>query len=138
MKEKDIWKKRRLIVSPAFQWSIVLKITLFTIVVSALFGWFSFYFLWKSSISQGNLTQVEMLYQPGLWIGWAGCMLLCIFIVSLILLKITHRIAGQMYRFEKALDAEICGERFSPVHTRKDDYFHEFEADLNRYLNKEN
>jgi hypothetical protein len=138
MKTPRIWKRTRLIISPAFQWSIILKTVLFTIIITTLFAWFTFYFLWKNSIANGHLSQISLLYQPELWIGWAVCLLLSVLLVGLVLLKLTHRIAGQMYRFEKALDQVIEGNSIKAVFTRKGDYFHEFQAGLNHYLNMEN
>ena len=138
MRTPKIWKRTKLIICPAFQWSIILRTIIFTIIVTMLFTWFTFYFLWKSSITNGNLSQIALLYQPGLWVGWGICLLLSILIVGLVLLKLTHRVAGQMYRFEKTIDQVLKGNGVKAVFTRREDYFHEFEADLNRYLNMEN
>jgi magnesium-transporting ATPase (P-type) len=138
MKEKRPWKRRKLIVSPSFQWGIVLKIVILTSLVTALFTWSVFYLIWKQSLSSGNLSIIQLLYQPGLWVGLGICLLMSLAVSTVVLLKMTHRIAGQLYRFEKALDQLICGERIHPVLTRKDDYFHDFEAELNRLLDREN
>jgi hypothetical protein len=43
-----------------------------------------------------------------------------------------------MYRFEKVIDQALKGNGVKAVFTRKDDYFHEFEAGFNSYLNIEN
>ena len=138
MKRTKDWKRRQLIVSPEFQWPIVLKALLLAIVVSALFAWSTFYFMWKSAISSGNLSLVSVLFQPGLWIGWGICLLACLILSCFFLLKFTQRVAGQMYRFEKTLDQVLRGNGGKAICTRKSDYFHDFEAHLNRHLNLEN
>ena len=138
MDEEKLWRRSRLVVAPAIQWGIKHKTILATVIVSGVFAWFTFYLFWRNSIADGNLSQVALLYRPELWIGWAITVLICILIVSLILMKTTHRIAGQMYRFEKTLDQMICGDTFKPIYTRKNDYFHELEDDLNRYLGGHN
>lgn len=135
--EKPIaWKRKRLVISPKFQWPIILKTLIFTVLVSGVSGWSIFYFLWKSSLSSGNPSLVGALFQPGLWIGWTICLLVCLFVSALMVMKLTHRIAGQMYRFEKAVDMVLGGGKFKDIRTRKNDYFHEFGAELNRYLNQ--
>ena len=138
MKESKVWNRRRLIVSPGFQWPVILKILLLSALVSGLFAWATFYFLWKGSLSSGNLHLLSVLQQPGLWIGWGICLLSGLLITGVMLLKVTQRVAGQMYRFEKTLDQVLGGNGARPIISRKDDYFHELETDLNRYLNLEN
>ena len=138
MKRMNDWKRRRLIVSPEFQWPIALKALLLAVLVSGLFAWSTFYFMWKSAISSGNLSLVSVLFQPGLWIGWGICLLGCLILSGFFLLKLTQRVAGQMHRFEKTLDQVLSGNGGKAIYTRKADYFHDFEACLNRYLNLEN
>lgn len=138
MRSSHLWKRKKLVVSPAFQWGIVIKIVILAALVTGLFTWTAFYFVWKKSLGTGNISFLEVLYEPGLWVGLTLCLLLSLAISAYILLKVTHRIAGQLYRFEQAIDGMVCGDTVHPVFTRKDDYFHDFEAELNRLINKEN
>lgn len=84
------------------------------------------------------MTLVATLYQPALWIGWGICLAGSLLLSGWLLLKTTHRVAGQVYRFERTLDQVISGDHGQMISTRKNDYFHDFEANLNRHLNLEN
>ncbi|MBU0518400.1 hypothetical protein KKA00_05610 [bacterium] len=138
MKPDKVWRRKQLIVAPRFQMNIVAKSVVLTALVTGLFTWSVFYLVWKYSLDTGNVSLITMLFESKLWIGLGLCMLTSLALSTALLLKVTHRIAGQMYRFEKVLDQTICGDTVRPVITRKDDYFHDFEVEMNRFLNREN
>lgn len=138
MKKAGFWRRKQYLVLPSFQLPIILKTIVVCLFVSALFGWSTFYFLWRSSISSGNPSLTAALFEPSLWIGWGICLVLCLIFSGWILLKITHRIAGQISRFEASMDKVLKGGKFQMIYTRQGDYFHDFENDLNHYLNQRN
>lgn len=53
-------------------------------------------------------------------------------------LKMTHRIAGPLYRFEKALQAIQAGEEVKAVKLRDHDLLIQFQAEFNRFLDHYN
>ncbi len=134
MKKSSVWKRRQLVVSTRFQWPIVLKILAFTCLIVFFLAWSLFYLFWQSSLQSHNSALLESFYQREFWLSYALCLLICLAVSALVLLKTTHRVAGQMYRFEKTLDQVLAGENPGPILTRKSDYFHEFETELNAWL----
>jgi len=138
MNSENIWRRKQLIVAPRFQMNIVVKSIILTALVTGLFTWSVFYLVWKYSLDTGNVPLIGMLFESKLWIGLAVCLLAGLVLSAFLILKVTHRIAGQMYRFEKVLDQALCGDTVRPVLTRQDDYFHDFEAEMNRLLSREN
>ncbi|MCX6639786.1 MAG: hypothetical protein NTW14_04805 [bacterium] len=130
------WKRQRWIITPGFQWPIVIKTVIIAAIAATFFTWSTFYFFWTSLLHSGHPSLIPLLYQPALWVGWSVCLLLCLTLSALIMIRVTHRVAGQMYRFESELDHIIEGQNPRAVHTRKDDYFHDFEAVLNGCIAK--
>ncbi len=137
MGQSSVWKRRKWLIQPAFQWSIVLRVLLPTIIIAVVFAWNVYYFFWKSSVQRGEYSALQQVSQGDLWLWWALCLVVLLVIPVLIMIKTTHRIAGQMFRFERELDRVLSGGKAEPICTRSDDYFHEFEKDLNSCLLQE-
>jgi hypothetical protein len=124
-------KRRRWIVTPEFQVPIVIKTLIVAVVVVTFFTWSTFYFLWKSLLNTGHGYMIPLLYKPSIWIGLGICLIASLVFSAMLMVKVTHRVAGQMYRFENEIDHLISGQTPRPLKTREDDYFHDFEAVLN-------
>jgi hypothetical protein len=137
MAQSSVWKRRKWIIQPGFQWSVVLRVLLPTVIIAVFFAWNVYYFFWKSGMQRGEFTALQQISQGSLWFWWALCLAALLLIPVLIMIKTTHRIAGQMFRFERELDRVLSGKKAEPICTRSDDYFHEFEKDLNRCLLQE-
>ncbi len=50
--------------------------------------------------------------------------------------KLTHRLAGPMYRFHKTVKSLAAGESVKPIKLRKGDFWQEFAADFNLMLER--
>lgn len=137
MARSFVWKRRKWIIQPGFQWSIVVRVLLPTVFLSVFFAWNVYYFFWKSGVQRGEYPALQQISQGDLWIPWTLCLAVLLVIPVLIMIKTTHRVAGQMFRFERELDRVLSGGKAQPLCTRSDDYFHDFEKDLNNCLLQE-
>jgi hypothetical protein len=124
-------QRRRLLVAPRFQWPIVGKVLVLATLVAAFFTWSLYYLVWKSALQNGHALLISEFHRGEVWYLWGACLLLCLGLSTMIMLMVTRRIAGQVHRFEMSVDQLLAGQNPDPIMTRKDDYFHEFEADLN-------
>ncbi len=128
------WQRKQLIIVPSFQWSVVLRIMVIAVVIAVLFVWSLHYLTWRSLLQAGQTLDLTFKEQAELWLLWAAFLLGALSGSFLLLLQTTHRIAGQLSRFERALNMHLMGENTAPICTRRDDYFHELEKELNEYL----
>lgn len=60
----------------------------------------------------------------------------CLFLIWVISLELSHRAAGPLYRMEKELDERIRGQKQGPIKLRKNDEFKSFVDKLNKVLAK--
>ena len=59
-----------------------------------------------------------------------------LFIIWIIALQLSNRIAGPLYRLEKELDARISGEKSGPIKVREKDVLKSLADKINILLNK--
>lgn len=71
------------------------------------------------------------------WMNWLIGMvgLICIVIAGYLSLKLSHRIAGPLYRLEKIIREEIDGEPFE-IKIRKEDELHDLVKELNELIRR--
>lgn len=127
-----LWR-RRMIVDPAFQWSVIWRITAqsgFTLVLATLcmLGPLTTELISDTPSPQFEDVAIVLLYLHGHWWWVAGLSLLC---AALAGLRISHRIAGPLVRFDRALHDLGQGQFAPPLRTRPDDYLSAEVAILN-------
>jgi hypothetical protein len=131
---QKLLKRRRLIVDPGFQMSLVVRgVGLCVLLLLAI----ALGLLWPLVGTPGESADpilsldsatVLLYMHHRLWWIVAACLLLAL-VVSV---RVSHRIAGPLVRFKRQLEALGDGCLPAPLHTRRGDYLkHEVEL-LNR------
>jgi methyl-accepting chemotaxis protein len=59
-----------------------------------------------------------------------------LFVIWLVALELSHRIAGPVYRLEKELDDRLDGKKTGPIRLRKKDELHILADKINRLIEK--
>ena len=124
-----VWR-RRFIVDSAFQYALIARATLHTLLVLAmvsvgLFGPVLLDLQSPSRIDDGADTAVVMLYMHGRFWWIAG---ICLAVAIVDSVRVSHRIAGPLVPMKRNLRALGDGKLPGPLRTRAHDYLkHEVE-----------
>lgn len=60
----------------------------------------------------------------------------CLLIIWIIALELSHRIAGPIFRLEKELDARIAGEEYGPIKLRRKDELRTLAEKINKLVSR--
>ncbi|MGE3172575.1 MAG: hypothetical protein AB7O97_08090 [Planctomycetota bacterium] len=117
-------RRRRYIVDPTFQWNVIWRVTaqsLFTLLLVSLclLGPLLAELLSDNPSAAFEEMAVVMLYMHQRWWWIAGLSLLC---AGLAALRMSHRIAGPLVRFNRNLRWLGQGRFAEPLRTRPGDY----------------
>lgn len=131
-KRPPLWR-RRMIVDPMFQWSVIWRITAqsaFTLVLATLcmLGPLIAELVTETPRPHSEDVAIVLIYLHAHWWWVAGLSLLC---AALAGVRISHRIAGPLVRFDRALYQLGQGQFAPPLRTRSDDYLTQEVAILN-------
>ncbi|MEX2288216.1 MAG: hypothetical protein WD648_14065 [Planctomycetaceae bacterium] len=124
------FKRNGHLVRSRVQKDVLLRFVLHWLALTATY--FGIVFCIHFFMSDPTETVPSILHQM-----WQRYSLLVLVMFSLVpyflydLIKLTHRFAGPMVRFENALHRAAQGESVKPIKLRKGDYWHEFADDLN-------
>lgn len=128
-------KRRIRLIDPRFQFRLVAAFLLVQLLLTAVFG-FALRAFFASELS-ANLSSAharvqnlsELLF-PIVAMLSAGSFLVSIILTTLLVVRLSHRLAGPLFRFRVVLEA--LGHRVVPVHTaiRPEDQFQEVAASL--------
>ncbi|MBI5641904.1 MAG: hypothetical protein HY954_00350 [Deltaproteobacteria bacterium] len=127
------FSRKKIIVKPAFQLRLALTLFLYIIIYSIILGFIIFYPLYselsatKEIEEQVRISAIVLFLHKRIWLG--------LFIVAVLggihTIISSHRVAGPMYRFEKAVKGLIDGNYGQRIKIRKRDEFKEMETLLN-------
>ncbi len=126
-------RRRRLIVNPALQSRIIVNISwppAVALAVSALlFGLFS-----TSLLDEAFIAKVELPSLVPVLVTMIGFLIVSLGFLVFQALKLSHRIAGPMYRLQKTLEAAKAGDYTVRANLREHDYLVQVADSLNEFL----
>jgi signal transduction histidine kinase len=131
------YKRREYFINRAFQSEFILKFCGLVILGSSLFGILMYLFS-KSALttsfenSRLVIKSTADYIFPGLIFGGLITAIATAFSASIVVILMTHRIAGPMYRFEKHIKEVGAGKLCSDLKIRKKDQFQNMVDALNK------
>lgn len=129
--------RRNYFINKSFQSEFVLKFCALVALGSAIFG-IALYLFSKSGLttcfenSRLIIKSTADYLLPGLLFGALIVTIITAVASSVIVILMTHRIAGPMYRFEKYLNEIGSGRLYSDLKIRKKDQFQNLVGSLNK------
>ena len=119
-------KRKNFIINPKFQYQIARFLVLTTLAVGVLVGALAYCYL------NIHMDQESSVYQS-FFLTWIMLMAVIIFIVFILGLYLSNRIAGPLYGFERYLERLDSSENDIPqFKIRKKDYFNQLETMANK------
>jgi methyl-accepting chemotaxis protein len=131
------YKRRNYFVNKAFQSEFILKFCGLVVIGSTVFGIILYLFskhTLTTSFENSRLvikSTADYLF-PGLLFGGLIVAIFTALAASVVVMLMTHRIAGPMYRFEKYINEIGSGRLYSDLKIRKKDQFQNMAGSLNR------
>ena len=131
------YKRRNYFIDRAFQTEFVLKFCGLVILGSALFG-ILLYLFSKNALttsfenSRLVIKSTSDYIFPGLLLGGLITAIITAISASIVVILMTHRIAGPMYRFEKYIKEVGSGKLCPDLRIRKKDQFQNMVDALNK------
>jgi len=131
------YKRRNYFIDKAFQSEFILKFCGLVILGSALFGIILYMFsknALTTSFENSRLvikSTADYIF-PGLLFGGLLVAVLTAVTAGLVVMFMTHRIAGPMYRFEKHINEIGSGKLYSDLKIRQKDQFQNMAGVLNK------
>ena len=128
-----IFRRRNFLIKPDYQLRVIVGVLISIVVYSGLLGFFIFYPLAEelfSSVSiaeRGRVSEAILLLHESVW---PGVLIVSVLIAIQVVLS-THRVAGPLYRFDRAIDELLSGDFSKRTTLRKGDRFKETEGRLN-------
>lgn len=130
--------RKQYLIDRKFQLRLALELMVVVLMVP-LVVWADFYVLGQYALSQNissNMARSDWGIIGSLirqqWILMVVLYLVNFGLIYIFLVYYTHRIAGPVYRFSVTLDAMSEGDLTSRVSLRKNDYFENLGASINR------
>jgi len=131
------YKRRNYFISRAYQTEFILKFCGLVILGSALFG-ILLYLFSKNALTTSFENSRLMIKStadyifPGLLFGGLITAIITAFSAGIVVILMTHRIAGPMYRFEKYIKEVGSGKLCPDLKIRKKDQFQNMVNALNK------
>jgi len=128
------FRRRKKIIKPRYQLKLACFVVIFLLLYSVVFGFAIFYPLAAELRGPGVVEDqaraafVVLGLHETLWPALAFVLILA-FIGTILF---SHRVAGPIYRLEKAVDAFLRGDFTERIRLRKTDEFKEIESVVNR------
>lgn len=131
------YKRRHYFINRAFQTEFIVKFCTLVILGSALFGLLLYLFsknALTTSFENSRLvikSTADYIF-PGLISGGLLVAVITALLATIVVILMTHRIAGPMYRFEKYIKEVGSGKLYSDLKIRKKDQFQNMVEALNK------
>ena len=131
------YKRRNYFINRAFQSEFIIKFCILVIVGSAVFGALLYFFsknALTTSFENSRLvikSTADYIF-PGLLFGGILVAVITAIAAAAVVMFMTHRIAGPMYRFEKYIKEIGSGRLYSDLKIRKKDQFQNTVGVLNK------
>ena len=131
------YKRKHYFINKVFQSEFILKFCGLVIIGSAVFGIILYLFskhTLTTSFENSRLvikSTADYLF-PGLLFGGLIVAIFTALAASVVVMLMTHRIAGPMYRFEKYISEIGSGRLYSDLKIRKKDQFQNMAGSLNK------
>lgn len=125
--------RRRMIVSPGFQFRTLLPIGVYTLIFAVLVGGLVFFPLQRELNDEPD-PRIQVLLQEqlfGLHLRLWPMLLFAAFLASIYALLRSNRVAGPLYRLRQVLQRMAEGD-YRGMRFRRGDEFREFEAIVNQ------
>ena len=132
--------RKKLFVSSRIQGQLLYRIALYWVLYHVVLWHALFVYRYLQSRMSGAILNESVPFSEmyGQFLSDYYPLLLCaaitLPIVTIDMLKMTHRIAGPLVRFQNALRDLIAGKPIEHVSLRKGDLLTEFQDEFNRYL----
>lgn len=117
-------QRKQLLVKKKFQQTMILEVLLITFILVNLIVCTSYFII--ESVSETHTLKLYLAYSV------ASLEIIGFFIVYRYNLKVSHRIAGPVYRFESALQSLQEGDVSMEIRLRNKDEFQEIAAQFNK------
>jgi hypothetical protein len=136
-------KKRKIIlINPEFQLKIIATIVSFFLFIVSIFytvNWYFFYQLRQNGIKAGIPLESEYFTfiansSRHFGIFFFSMAFLSVFIIYYFGLRLSHRIAGPIFKINKTIDEVLKNKKTILIHLREDDYFHDHADKINELL----
>ena len=130
-------RRRNYFINKGFQTEFILKFCVLVAVGCVVFGGILYVFSSRTLTTSFENSRLVVkstadYLLPGLLFGGVIVGLLMAAVVSIVVLLMTHRIAGPMYRFERYAQKVGSGELSSVLKIRKKDQFQNFVSAFNK------
>ncbi len=137
-------QRSNILINPEFQLSIINFVAFLFVIVIAIFfilNIFFYYLLKQKGVDAGLLPSSEYFIFLNksaklMSIAFLTVSLLILFIIYYFGLRLSHRIAGPIFKINSTLDKMIETNTFHEIKLRKNDYFHETAEKINHLLDK--
>lgn len=130
-------KRRQYFIDKKFQTEFIVKFCSLVIIGSLIFGIALYIFSSRTLTTSFENSRLVVkstadYLLPGLLLGGLIICIVTAIASSIIVILMTHRIAGPMYRFEKYIAEIGSGELHSDLRIRQKDQFQNFVGSLNK------
>lgn len=131
------YKRKNYFINKVFQSEFILKFCGLVVIGSTVFGIILYLFskhTLTTSFENSRLvikSTADYLF-PGLLFGGLIVSIFTALAASVVVILMTHRIAGPMYRFEKYINEIGSGRLYSDLKIRKKDQFQNMSTSLNK------
>ena len=133
-------KRKRLLVDPAVQGALVLRVTRYWI--ASLLALITMQVAFEMALAaaypfENGPAVMDVL--TGMWVFMLRGLIVTVFLLPALiwdLLRFSHRFAGPISRLKHAMNDLADGKPVEPIHFRKDDFWYEFAEAFNRISDK--
>lgn len=128
------FRRRRFLIKPSYQLKSALTVVLFLVIYSLILGFLIFYPIQQELSGGASLEEQARVSHQVLQLHkrvWPGVLIVAI-LVGIQAIFASHRVAGPLYRVEKALEDLIAGDFKQRIRLRRRDQFKEFEGLINQ------
>ncbi|MBI5167310.1 MAG: methyl-accepting chemotaxis protein [candidate division NC10 bacterium] len=128
------FRRRKILIKPSYQLRSALTVILFLVIYSLILGFLIFYPIQQELSTGASLEEQARVSHQVLQLHkrvWPGVLIVAI-LVGIQAIFASHRIAGPLYRVEKALEDLIAGDFKQRIRLRRRDQFREFEGLINQ------
>lgn len=138
--------RKQYLIDRRFQLKWVGKIFLLMFIVSVVVGWTIYYVVWDATtnqlkvlVAQAVLTQSQLIpisstIKSSIALGLLFRGLVLLFILAVLSIFLTHRIAGPIFKIKKTIRLIVSGQVSERAVLRKHDEFKELAEDLNALM----
>ena len=130
MAKQRRYVRKHYLVKKRFQLGITLKIFVALLVVAFIVGWTIYYSIWSTVLGELGQEKLVLVHRA---ITGQLILRLVLLVVAIAILSVfvSHKMAGPILRFERALRQLSQGEKVEKIRLRPGDSFKELASEIN-------